>query len=83
MDTNGLKLIALFPAARRTASQEGTCAMDLWSLISTARYHVKADVQACEGFNSLTKNISERSPGISLQTLSSRLQLKKALGVLG
>jgi hypothetical protein len=57
--------------------------MGLWSLISAVRCHLKADVQACEGFNSLIKTIAHRSPGISLPTLNARLQLKKALGVFG
>ena len=83
VDTNGRKLHALFPEAIRTASHQGTCAMGLWSLISAVRCHLKADVQACEGFNSLIKTIAHRSPGISLPTLNARLQLKKALGVFG
>ena len=81
VDTNGRKLQSLFPEALAAASEQGICTMGPWSFIATVRCHLKADVQACEGFNSLIKTISSRSPSISLPILNSRLQLKKALGV--
>ena len=54
----------------------------LWSIVSLMQRFLYAETQAIEGLNSLVKLIGKRCPNISLELLSSRLSLKKQLGLV-
>ena len=51
----------------------------LWSLLQSMKHFLYADTQCIEGLNSMIKIIGKRSPNISLELLSSRLTIKRAL----
>ena len=53
----------------------------LWSIHEASGRLFRAETQAIEGINSIIRIMDKRSPNISLELLSSRLTIKKALGL--
>ena len=51
----------------------------LWALLEGMSRLLRAETQAVEGINSMIRIMDKRSPNISLELLSSRLVIKKAL----
>ena len=81
LDINTRKLKTRLRADFAEAAASGMCPARLFVVASALRRKLKADVQEIEGINSLIRIQGERSPHISLELLSSRICIKKALGV--
>jgi hypothetical protein len=54
--------------------------MKLFSILGMARAHLRADVQACEGINSVIRVLTERAKNISLALVDARARIKKTMG---
>ena len=81
LDHNTRKLVRLLRPDFEEAAASGTCGPNLWAFAMSLRAYMKADVQNCEGMNSLIRSINERCKNIGLPLLSARCVMKRALGV--
>ena len=68
-----------FPSDLQAALQPGTFSTGLFTFLRTVGQQFKLDVQVVEGVNSMVKLQCTRSPRISLELLSSRVAVEKAL----
>lgn len=81
LEDNTRKVKHLFAEEMTECVQHGTCARRLWLLLASWRRHAIGHTKAIEGTNSMIKQVGTRCPNISLELLSSRIVLKKALAV--
>ena len=65
----------------KRAAKDGSIGARLCILLRAIRTHAKVDTQAIEGTNRLVTLIGDRTPNISIDLLSARVALKKALGL--
>lgn len=75
------KLRHLFTPDLEEASLRGTTSLALHTFIRCVGAVMHADVQECEGVNSLIKAINSRARNLSLVLLDARVRAKKALGL--
>lgn len=75
------KMRAHFRPELRYVVKHGVCPTRLWTFVKMVASSLEASSQSSEAMNSMIGREGERSPGISLELLSGRLQLKHAMGV--
>lgn len=81
LEVNARKVKRMFFADLQHAQETGKVSVRLFSLVRTIGTMTYVDVQGNEGVNALLKSIKDKAPNISLPLLSSRVVLKKELGV--
>ena len=68
-----------FECDLKRSSETGLCTRRLYAVIRAIAHLAQGDTQEVEGTNSLVKIMGERCPNISLELLSSRICMRKAL----
>ena len=82
LEINARKLKDIFPAELAAIAEHGTNLHgNLFNVFRSLDFVMTCDVQSNEGVNSIIKRMCQRSPSITLPLLSSRLLIKKSLGI--
>eukprot|EP00973_Karenia_brevis_P094446 12422532-Karenia_brevis.AAC.1 len=83
LDNALLKIKLLFESDLQMAADTGRTGQGLWALGKCIKMFLKGDAVENEQFNSLISSMCNRCRNLTLPLLSSRVCLKKRLGVGG
>lgn len=83
LDIDSMKILKAYHSDIEVAAESGLCGLSLYIAMKGVRRLFKADVRENERLNKQLKLYGERSPGASLDLISSRLTLKYFLGIVG
>lgn len=81
IDLQTRKIRTILKDELNVAKTSGKCPQKLYAVVFAIGQKMFSDVQEMEGLNSLVKLIGNRAPNISLELLSSRISLKKRMGI--